>query len=83
MAILDLSKSFDASSLCNFEEITPSFHVYCKRGQQYTTVPQRCHLIFRGVFKDKRGAFYFFSQSSALSKLRRLEKRGGEKSTCE
>lgn len=32
-AILDLSKSFDANSMCNFEEITQSFHVYFKRGQ--------------------------------------------------
>lgn len=33
MAILDLSKSFDANSLCNFEEITQYFHVYFKRGR--------------------------------------------------
>lgn len=46
MAILDLSKSFDANSLCNFEEITQSFCVYCKRGQSYTAVPPGCHLIF-------------------------------------
>lgn len=33
IAILGLSKSFDANSLCNFEETSQSFHVYSKRGQ--------------------------------------------------
>lgn len=32
-AVLDLSRSFDANSLCNFEEIIHSFHVLCEGGQ--------------------------------------------------
>lgn len=81
MAILDLSKSFDANSLCSSEEITWSFHVYCKRGQQsYTTVPQGCHLIFRGVSKDDHGTSYLLQSIISFIKVKQTwEKKKGER----
>lgn len=68
-AILDLSKSFDANSLCNFEETNQSLHVFGKGGTTICNhVPGVPLNILEAYLRLCVGLFTFSSQS-ALSSL--------------
>lgn len=62
-AILDLSKSSDANSLCNFEETNQSLLVFGKGG---TTICNHAPGVPLNILEAMHGAFYLLQSISSI-----------------